>query len=201
MNANAVESPGCRKRGEGGRVATSTSPATRSGASIATCWAIIPPIDRPRTTARSISVSSSTSTMSPAMSAIVNGTSAERDQPPPRLSTVITRVWAASCLTQARGHAIAEAPKPLTSTSGVAVPVPLERHAICGCLALRVADVSDGVLMRWRSRARPPRRRRRRRGPRRPGRRRARAGRGRGRRRCGRGCGPRAALRGGTRSR
>ena len=56
------------------------------GWSMATCWAIIPPIDWPRTWAESQPTASSTATASAAMSVIVYGPSQRSDRPVSRLS-------------------------------------------------------------------------------------------------------------------
>ena len=67
-------------------VQPSTSLRTRSGASSATSWAIIPPIDIPNTSARSIASASSSATASAASPAVVYGPGVTLDAPPPRLS-------------------------------------------------------------------------------------------------------------------
>ena len=69
----------------------------------------MPPIEIPITTAPSTSASSRTSSTSAAISSIVNGVVASRDQPLPRLSRVITVTSSASVRIHSRGQAIAEA--------------------------------------------------------------------------------------------
>ena len=94
-------------------------------------WAIIPPIDRPTTTAGAESVARRTSAASSAIARIVRAPGTVRDQPVPRLSTRMTRWSAASGPTNAAGHSRPDAVQPLSSRTVGPTAVLVPPHRGC----------------------------------------------------------------------
>ena len=97
-------------------------------------WAIIPPIDRPTTTAGADAVARRTAAASSAIARMVSAPGTVRDQPVPRLSTRMTRCPSASGSTNAAGHSRPEAVHPLSnSTVG---PAPSSCHHTAGAFGV-----------------------------------------------------------------
>ena len=113
------------------------SERTRCGKSIATCWAIIPPIEAPTMCALSIPSASSSPAVSAAMSGIPYGTpevspdssapksgggaSIRVDSPMSRLSKRTTRYPDSAIASQnGTGQPVSWVPSPITSSSGSA---------------------------------------------------------------------------------
>ena len=118
------------------------SDSTRSGASIASVWAIMPPIEAPTTCVRSIPRWSSRPSVSAAMSSSRYGASRRRpakprsrfgtgasiwvERPASRLSKRITRKPRPASVSQsARSQWISCMPRPITSSSGGSAGSPI----------------------------------------------------------------------------